>query len=119
MQVTSLLSRKHRSHEHPDHHDHNHQAGEGSCAGCEQDHSHAPIRLWQTLAGLLFTANSYIVGWLNLGPAIADVSGMIGAILLGYPIALTAITGLRRGLLSTNELVAVAVLASFASGHYQ
>ncbi|HXJ55677.1 MAG TPA: heavy metal translocating P-type ATPase [Verrucomicrobiae bacterium] len=119
MQVTSLLSRKHRSHEHPDHHDHNHQAGDGSCAGCEQDHSHTPIRLWQTLAGLLFTANSYIVGWLNLGPAIADVSGMIGAILLGYPIALTAITDLRRGLLSTNELVAVAVLASFASGHYQ
>src|SRR6266536_1564350 len=32
---------------------------------------------------------------------------------------LTARKDLRRGILSTNELVAIAVLASFASGHYQ
>jgi len=119
MQVTSLLSRKPAAHDHDHHHDHHDHQDDGSCAGCEHDHSHTPIRLKQTLAGLLFTANSYIVQWLDLGPAISDVSGMIGAILLGYPIVLTAITDLRRGLLSTNELVAVAVLASFASGHYQ
>src|SRR5262245_50125327 len=113
MQVTSLLSRKAHDHHHP--HDHK---GD-SCASCGQDHSHTPIRLKQTLAGLLFTVNSFIVGWLNLGPAVADVSGMIGAVLLGYPIVLTALSDLRRGLLSTNELVAIAVLASFASGHYQ
>jgi Cd2+/Zn2+-exporting ATPase len=112
MQVTSLLSRAEHAHHH--HHEH----GE-SCARCGHDHSHTPIRLKQTLAGLLFVINSFIVEWLQLGPAVADVSGMIGAILLGYPIVLTAITDLRLGRLSTNELVAIAVLASFASGHYQ
>ncbi|MEY2407581.1 MAG: Zn2+/Cd2+-exporting ATPase, partial [Verrucomicrobiota bacterium] len=71
------------------------------------------------LAGLLFVVNSFIVGWLQLGPAIADVSAAIGALLLGWPIVITAFQDLRRGRLSTNELVAVAVVASFASGHYQ
>ena len=119
MQVTSLLSRKEHSHDHHHHdHDHHHEHGD-SCASCSHDHSHTPIRLKQTLAGLLFVINSFIVDWLQLGPAVADVSGMIGAILLGYPIVLTAIADLRLGRLSTTELVAIAVLASFASGHYQ
>src|SRR6187401_2985949 len=108
MQVTSLLSRGE--------HDHKHDA---SCSACEHDHSHTPIRLKQTLAGLLFVINSFVVGWLQLGPAISDVSAAIGALLLGWPIVITAFQDLRRGRLSTNELVAVAVLASFASGHYQ
>jgi Cd2+/Zn2+-exporting ATPase len=114
MQVTSQLSRK--VHEHDHDHDHDH---DDSCAGCGHDHSHAPIRLKQTLAGLLFVINSFVAQWIDLGPAVADVSGMIGAILLGYPILVTAFNDLRRGLLSTNELVAIAVLASFASRHYQ
>jgi len=115
MQVTSLLSRD----EHEHHHHHNdHEHGE-SCSSCGHDHSHAPIRLKQTLIGLLFVINSFVVEWLRLGPAVADVSAMIGAILLGYPIVWTAFQDLRRGVLSTNELVALAVIASFASGHYQ
>jgi Cd2+/Zn2+-exporting ATPase len=115
MQVTSLLSRKEHSH---DHHHHEHDHGE-SCSDCGHDHSHTPIRLKRTLVGLLFVINSFVVQWLEFGPAVADVSGMIGAILLGYPIVLTAIADLRMGRLSTTELVAIAVLASFASGHYQ
>ncbi len=118
MQVTSLLSRKEHSHDHS-HPDHDHHEHGESCSSCDHDHSHTPIRLKQTLAGLLFVINSFIVDWLQLGPAVADVSGMIGAILLGYPIVLTAIADLRMGRLSTTELVAIAVLASFASGHYQ
>src|SRR6185295_15786801 len=108
MQVTSLLSHKEHDHDHDE-----------SCGSCGHDHNHTPIRLKQTLAGLLFVINSFVVQWLQLGPAVADVSGMIGAVLLGYPIVLTALADLRRGRLSTNELVAIAVLASFASGHYQ
>jgi len=121
MQVTSLLSRDEHKHDHHhDHgHDHHHHKPGESCSSCGHDHSHTPIRLKQTLAGLLFIVNSFIVEWLQLGPAVADVSGMIGAILLGYPIVLTAIEDLRKGRLSTTELVAIAVLASFASGHYQ
>src|SRR4030095_5499478 len=44
---------------------------------------------------------------------------MIGAILLGYPIVWTSIKDVRRGILSINELVGIAVLASFASGDYK
>ncbi len=117
MQVTSLLSREEHKHDHGHDH-HQHKDGE-SCSSCGHDHSHTPIRLKQTLAGLLFIINSFIVEWLQLGPAVAEVSGMIGAILLGTPIVGTAITDLRMGRLSTTELVAIAVLASFASGHYQ
>src|SRR6185295_4524578 len=106
MQVTSLLSR------------HEHESGD-SCSSCDHDHSHTPIRLTQTFVGLLFVINSFVIAWWNLGPAISDVSAAIGALLLGWPILLTAFQDLRRGRLSTNELVAIAVLASFASGHYQ
>ena len=38
---------------------------------------------------------------------------------LGYPIIVTAIKDLRRGRLSINELVAIAVLAAFATGDYK
>ncbi len=109
MQVTSLLSHKEHDHHHHD----------ASCHDCGHDHSHTPIRLKQTLAGLLFVINSFIVEWMKLGPAVADVSAAIGAVLLGWPIVVTAFKDLRLGRLSTNELVAIAVLASFASGHYQ
>jgi Cd2+/Zn2+-exporting ATPase len=120
MQVTSLLSRREHDHKHDHGHDHPHPHKPGeSCSSCGHDHSHTPVRLKQTLAGLLFVINSFIVEWLQLGPGVAELSGLIGAILLGYPIVLTAIEDLRQGRLSTNELVAIAVLASFASGHYQ
>ena len=117
MNVSSLLSSEEPKHDHG--HDHHHHKPGESCSSCGHDHSHTPIRLKQTLAGLLFTINSFIVEWMQLGPGVAEVSGMIGAILLGFPIVMTAIKDLRMGRLSTTELVGLAVLASFASGHYQ
>src|ERR1041384_2256167 len=77
-------------------------------------------RLRQTVVGLVLIINSFIVGWVMTGAELVSaLSAMLGAILLGYPVVLTAIHDLRAGLLRTNELVAIAVLASFASGHYQ
>jgi len=114
MQVTSLLSRDTR---HP--HDHSHPDGE-SCAACGVEHSHTPIHLKQTLVGVIFVVNSFVVDWLlPSGHAIAAASGLIGALILGVPIVRTAIKDLRLGLLSINELVAIAVLAAFASGDYK
>ena len=114
MQVTSLLSR----HEHD-------EEQEGSRAGRahehDRDHSHTVLPLAQTLIGLLFVLNSFVVTWAfsdNNNP-VAAASAMIGAIILGYPIVWTAVQDLRRGLLTTNELVALAVLASFASANFQ
>src|SRR6266436_1967570 len=105
MQVTSLLSR----HEHED-----------SCSTCGHDHEHAPVRLWQTLVGVVFVLNAFLVDWLfERGQTVASASALIGAIILGYPIVLTASKDLLRGVLSINELVAIAVLASFASGDYK
>ena len=132
MQVTSLLSR--RDH----HHDHDHPDGV-SCddGGHDHDHDHAVLPLAQTITGLIFVINSFVVTWFLSGGAeilqrgggsaigaltsnpIAAGSAMLGSIILGYPIVWTAINDLRRGLLTTNELVALAVLASFGSGHYQ
>ncbi|MCI0744850.1 MAG: cadmium-translocating P-type ATPase [Verrucomicrobia subdivision 3 bacterium] len=118
MQVTSLLSRKRHQHEHGDH-DHDHEHDE-SCSACGHDHSHTPVRLIQTLIGLVFVANAFIVDWVfEKGTMVASASAMFGAILLGYPIVWTAIKDLKHGILSINELVGIAVLAAFASGDYK
>src|SRR6185295_13478682 len=109
MQVTSLLSNQE-----PDH------AHDGSCAPCGHDHEHAPVRLQQTLIGMVFVINAFVVDRLfEQGHTVASASGMIGAIILGYPIVMTGIKDLRRGILSINELVSIAVLAAFASGDYK
>src|SRR5688572_27461642 len=123
MQVTSLLSREDRKHDHkhdPKHehdHDHHHDA---DCASCGHDHEHTPVRLTQTVIGLIFIINSYIVGGMfKSGDMIANFSAMLGAIILGYPIVWTSFKDIRKGILSINELVGIAVLAAFAIGDYK
>lgn len=101
-------------------HDHDHSHGAEGCASCGHDHSHAPINLTQTVIGLIFVLNGFILQWsTDKNNTIDDLSAMIGAIILGYPIVWTAIKDLSRAVLSTNELVALAVLAAFASGDYK
>jgi Cd2+/Zn2+-exporting ATPase len=105
MQVTSLLS-----------HDHEH---DDSC-GCGHDHEHSSVHLWQMLLGSVFVLNGFIVDWLfEAGGTVASASAFIGSVILIYPIVVTAIKDLRVGRLSINELVAIAVLAAFASGNYK
>src|SRR5437867_6717746 len=106
---TSLLS----NHEH----EHTHDA---SCSACGPDHEHAPVRLWQTLLGVVFVLNAFVVDWfLARGSSVASASAFVGAIVLGYPIVRTAVKDLYNGILSINELVAIAVMAAFASGDYK
>jgi Cd2+/Zn2+-exporting ATPase len=107
MQITSLLSR----------HEHEH----GPECGCGHDHEHSPVHLWQAVAGVVFVLNAFIVDWLfEQGGTVASASAFIGAIVLGYPIVVTAVKDLRVGRWnSMNELVAIAVLAAFASGNYK
>src|SRR5262245_23617441 len=102
MQVTSLLSREENA-------PYREQAHEAGCESCGHDHEHIPVHLGQTLVGLIFVANAFIVDLIfEQGTMVANFSAMIGAIILGYPIILTAWKDLRRGLLSINELVAIA-----------
>jgi Cd2+/Zn2+-exporting ATPase len=104
MQVTSLLSQ----HEHDD-----------KC-GCGHDHEHSVVHLWQAVLGVVCVLNAFIVDWLfEAGSTLASASAMIGALILIYPIVVTAVKDLRVGRLSINELVAIAVLAAFASGDYK
>jgi len=119
MQVTSLLSRREAGPDHDHHHhDHDHEHGEG--CGCGHDHEHAPVKLWQTIFGIVFVFNAFLVDWMfTKGGTVASASAMIGAIILGYPIVWTAAKDIWRGVLSINELVAIAVLAAFASGDYK
>lgn len=80
----------------------------------------SPARLQQAFIGLIFIINAYLVEWLfPKGPAIGSVSSFISAALLGTPIVWNSIKDLRRGVVSINELVSLAVLASFASGDYK
>ena len=109
MQVTSLLTQQ----------EHNHTDGE-RCSSCGTDHEHATQQLGVTLFGLILVINSFIIEWFTAnGKTAADLSAGLGAIVLGWPIVVVAVKDLKRGNLTTNELVALAVLASFASGHYQ
>jgi Cd2+/Zn2+-exporting ATPase len=108
MQVTSLLD-----HQHDENCDCGHDHG-----GLQ--HSHTNTKLTQTLAGLIFVLNSFVVDWVfQRGTTVAGISAMIGAVILGYPILIVAIKDLRKGLLSINELVALGVLASAASGDFR
>lgn len=121
MNVSSLLSSRTEPHEH----DHS-LAG---CSECAHDHSHTQFNLKRTVFGVVLIVNSFLVEWIldkqfiasdpTTTNPIAAISAALGALVLGIPILITAFKDLRRGVLSTNELVALAVTASFASGHYQ
>jgi len=120
MRITRLLSRSELATEH----EHDHLGPEGACSVCgrtiEHDHEHAPIRLWQTLVGVIFVVNGFIVDWVfEQGQTASSISAFIGAVILGYPIVFTGIKDVARGILSINELVSIAVLAAFASGDYK
>ncbi len=108
MQVTSLLS----------HHDHDHEHEPGGGSG--HDHEHSVTHLWQVVLGVVLVINAFVVdALLAQGGAVASASACLGSIILIYPIVVTAIKDLRVGRLSINELVAIAVLAAFASGRYE
>src|ERR1041385_1551086 len=120
MQVTSLLTSHEHKHDHDHDHGHDHDHVHGPECGCGHDHEHASVRLWQILGGLILVLNAFVVDWLfEQGGTIASISACLGSIILGAPIVVTAIKDLKQNRLTINELVAIAVLAAFASGDYK
>ena len=106
MQVTSLISQ----------HEHEH----GDNCGCGHDHEHSVVSVPWAVFGIVCVLNAFVVDWmLDASSTLASASAMIGSIVLGFPIIVTAVRDLRRGNLSINELVAIAVLAAFASSDYK
>ena len=97
-------------------HEHEH---DGACA-CGEHHSHVQAQLAHTVIGLVLVFNSFLVAWFFMdNEAVAGFSAMAGAFILGFPIVRVAFKGLRVGSFNTNVLVALAVMALFASGHFQ
>jgi Cd2+/Zn2+-exporting ATPase len=113
MQVTSLLSRRSTATDLDAAGD---PAGLRSNAETEQ-----PLRqLRLVFAGLILIGGSYLSEWLlPKGAAVGGLCALVGALILGTPILWTSIRDLRRGVVSINELVSLAVLASFATGDYR
>jgi len=70
-------------------------------------------------AGILFVINGFLADvFLGKESNVGDFSAMIGALILGFRVFRTTIKDLQQGLLTTNELVAIAVLATFSYGQY-
>ena len=109
MQVSSQIGRK----------EHNHE-NNNDCDSCGHDHEHTNFRLTTMIAGVVFIANSFIMEWFNgTDNQVAGISAFIGAMILGFPILRLAVKDIKRGMLTINELVAIAFLAAIASGESQ
>ena len=77
-------------------------------------------KLFFALGGGLLTLNSFILESLLPSQAYAaELSALCGAVVLALPIIFTAVKDLWRGKVYMNELVALAILASLASGDFQ
>ena len=79
------------------------------------------IALIGTLAGAVLLINSFIAQWkIFYGPnsEVAQLSAMLGALLLAFPVVLHALKSIIRGEMHMDELVALAIVAAFANGKY-
>ena len=125
-------------HDH-DHHDHEHHHDHDCCCGHDHDpdeptrciscgapigegvgHSRSMGRASFAFVGGFLIVNSYLLSWLFPDETFAaNLSAAIGAVTLALPIVVTAIRDLIEGRVYMNELVALAILAAFASGDFR
>jgi len=130
----------HHDHDHHDHHDHDHH--DHGC-GCGHDHDADPNEPTRCIScgaplgegvghsrsmgrasfafvGGFLIVNSYLLSLLFPDEVFASqLSAAIGALTLALPIVVTAIRDLIEGRVYMNELVALAILAAFASGDFR
>ncbi len=77
------------------------------------------IAMLGTLAGGVLLINSWLAGFIyGKGSFNAESLAMVGAILLGAPIVLHAIKSLIQKEMHMDELVALAIIAAFATQNY-
>ena len=79
------------------------------------------LRVALTALGGILVLNSFLARKLFPGiihPEAAELSAVIGALLLGTPILVSAIRDLLKGKIYMNELVTLALIAAFADGDY-
>ena len=98
--------------------------GEG-CPVCgpQHDHSHdEQIRLSVAVLGGILVLNSYLAAKFFPGAIDAfaiQMSALAGALILSIPILISAVKDLLHGKIYMNELVALALIAAFASQEYR
>lgn len=99
----------------------NHSVG-CSCSNCMTDgvgHDRSMARLRTAIIGGAMILNSYLLKWLFPEQIFAaELSAMVGAILLTIPIFITAFRDLLVGHVHMNELVALSILASMTQGDF-
>jgi len=85
------------------------------------------MALIATLAGGVLLVNSLVCEWVSMlfptiygidNPVI-ELSAMAGALLLGLPIVIHAAKSVLKGSMHMDELVALAIIAAFATGNYR
>ena len=134
----------HHDHDHHDHdhHDHDHH-GHHHDHGCGHDHDADPNEPTRCIScgaplgegvghsrsmgrasfafvGGFLIVNSYLLSLLFPDEVFASqLSAALGALTLALPIVVTAIRDLIEGRVYMNELVALAILAAFASGDFR
>ena len=109
-------------------HAHNQHEGAHSCPVCGPAHNvtdgvghdRGLGRLRLAILGGFLILNSYILEALLPDQLFAaQISVLVGAIILSVPIIITAIKDLMIGQVYMNELVALALLAAFAGGEFR
>ena len=93
-----------------------------SCSSCMTEgagHSRSMGRLRTAVIGGALILNSYVLKWLFPDQTFAaELSAMIGAIVLTIPIFIAAFRDLLVGHVHMNELVALSILASMTQGNF-
>lgn len=90
----------------------------------DHEHTHGKqvrvsLALLGTLTGGVLLLNSVIAPlFYGKGSAVAELCAMVGAILLGLPVVWHAIKCMLHGHMHMDELVALAIVAAFATGQY-
>jgi len=130
---------QHHDHDHDHGHEHHHHDHDDCCCGHDHDpdeptrciscgapigegvgHARSMGRASFAFVGGFLIVNSYLLSLLFPGEVFAsELSAAIGAVTLALPIVATAIRDLIEGRVYMNELVALAILAAFASGDFR
>ncbi len=95
-----------------------------SCPACgDHGHQHPEgARLAMALFGGILVLNSYLAKLFfpnAIDTFASDLSAVVGALILGIPILIAAVRDLVHGKIYMNELVALALIAAFASHDFR
>ena len=84
-------------------------------------HDRSMAKLSVAVLGGIFIVNSFILKQLMPSqPAVSDISGLIGALIVSFPILVTAVKDIFKvRKITMNILVALAIFAAFVSQNFQ